>query len=250
MTVVNIVFYLRKLVMKSLRNWTTIISASLVFLLSSAAIAKEDKTADWYFAGAGGMAISFDSDITVKENSGTIEGTGDYDVNNGFVFTGAMGKKFGDFRIEAELSYRENDLNTLAVTSATVAGSTFLVNASADMDGDHSSLGGMVNGIYEFKNDSRILSDFTPFILAGVGFSRQTLDVNSIAGVSVSYDESDIVMAYQFGAGVSYPVTENAQITGQWRYFGTADPDFDDGTIQVDGEYSSHALMIGFTRSF
>ena len=215
---------------------------AIMLVMPSGAIAKDG----WYFSGAGGLAITSESDVTISENTGTAEGSGDYDFDNGYALSASIGKRFGDFRLEGEVSYRENDLDSLTLTSVTVNGTTFLGSATATLDGDYSSLGFMANGIYEFRNGT----DFTPFLLGGVGLSRQTLEIDSVAGVAVTFDEDSTVFSYQLGAGVAYAISDDARITGQYRYFGSADPEFDDGTDIIDGEYHSHSLMIGLSYSF
>ena len=77
----------------------------------------------------------------------------------------------------------------------------------------------------------------------------QTLDIDSVAGISTDFDDTSTVFAYQFGAGISYPLAKNANITGQYRYFGSEDPDFED-VQEIEGEYDSHTLMIGLTLSY
>ena len=68
-----------------------------------------------------------------------------------------------------------------------------------------------------------------------------------MAGVAVTFDEDSTVFSYQLGAGVAYAISDDAQITGQYRYFGSA---VFDGTDIIDGEYHSHSLMIGLSYSF
>ena len=220
-----------------------VLFGALAFLSSTAALAKDYIMDGWYVSGAGGLAITTDSDFQITENNNI--GEGDYDFDNGYVLVGSFGRDFGDFRFEVEGSYRKNALDSLNLTSVTVAGTTFLGNVSADLDGDHTSMGLMLNGIYDID----IGSKFIPFVLAGVGASMQTLDVDSVAGISTDFDDTSTVFAYQFGAGISYPLAKNANITGQYRYFGSEDPDFED-VQEIEGEYDSHTLMIGLTLSY
>ena len=200
---------------------------------------------DWYISGGGGLSILTNSDFR-DEVSGVGVGTGETSFKNGFALTGAVGKKFNNMRLEGELSYRRNDLDKLTISSATVGGQTFIGNASASLSGDTTSFGLMANGYYDFANESK----WTPFVMAGVGLSRQSLYVTKVGNVSTSYNQSDTVFAYQVGAGIGYSVTDSTKITAQYRFYGTSDPTFSDGTDKITGEYFNHNLLIGFTHSF
>ena len=39
-------------------------------------------------------------------------------------------------------------------------------------------------------------------------------------------------------------------VSRAYRFFGTADPEFDDGTDKVDAEYASHNIMLGVVAKF
>lgn len=219
---------------------TALLGVSMLAISTSAQAAD-----DWYVSGGAGLSILSDSDI-----KDTVTGVGSADGNvsydNGFALTGAVGKSFGDFRVEGELSYRKNDLDTLTITSVTLAGQTFAGSASAKLTGDQSTLGFMANGYYDFNNDS----SWTPFVMGGAGMARHNLDVKSVGGVATTYDETDTVFAYQMGVGVGYAVTEKADVTLQYRLFGTADATYDDGTDKIEGDYLNHSIMVGFTHAF
>lgn len=54
------------------------------------------------------------------------------------------------------------------------------------------------------------------------------------------------MFAYQVGAGVGYALTPQVTLDVKYRYFATADPDFD-GT---DMEYASHNIYAGIRLDF
>ena len=198
----------------------------------------------WYVSGGAGLSMLADSEITDTE--GAEQRRGKISHENGFAMTGAIGKTFGDFRLEGELSYRKNDLDTLTFTSATIDGQTRAVSQSGKLTGDLASLAFMGNAYYDLNNNSA----WTPFVIAGVGMAHHTLNIDSLSGEAQNYDESDTVFAYQIGAGVGYSVTEKDKVTLQYRLLGSADATFDNGTDKIEGDYMNHSIMVGFTHSF
>jgi hypothetical protein len=64
--------------------------------------------------------------------------------------------------------------------------------------------------------------------------------------------DSDWVFAYQLGGGVAYRVAPGIDITAEYRYFGTENPEFNLDAIPTTGEfeYSSHSVLFGIRYSF
>jgi opacity protein-like surface antigen len=54
------------------------------------------------------------------------------------------------------------------------------------------------------------------------------------------------VFAYQFTAGLEYPVTKRASLDLTYRYLATADPDFG----PTEAEYSTHNFTAGVRLYF
>jgi opacity protein-like surface antigen len=149
--------------------------------------------------------------------------------------------------VKGELSYRKNDLSQLELIKITRAGiGTFTGSlGTVALGGDISSLGFMVNAHRDFKTKGK----WAPFVMAGIGGASINLDVNSAAGVAKSYDESDLVFAYQAGAGIGYNFTPTVSGNFQYRFFGTTDPTFD-GVDKIEAEYQNHNFMVGITKRF
>ena len=198
----------------------------------------------WYASGNVGGAALQESFSTGKV--GALTATGDVDFDTGYGLSGAIGYASGPFRLEGELSYRINDLDQVDVESL-AAGSIIFTNLGvAALQGDVSSFGFMANGFYDFD----IGSNWTPFVMAGIGGASINLDATSVGGVAVTYDESDTVLAYQVGAGIGYKFSPTTTANFQYRFFGTSDPTFNDGTVEIDGEYLSHNFWVGITQRF
>ncbi|MCP3871539.1 MAG: outer membrane beta-barrel protein, partial [Desulfobacteraceae bacterium] len=116
----------------------------------------------WYYGLGAGAAIPTDGEWTSATN------TGDFDYDTGYLFSGAVGYKFGMPRLEAEVLYQSNDYDRNNPDGL----------ASRNPSGDINCLAFMANFYIDFTNDS----SFTPFILAGIGAANVEADL-TIAGV-------------------------------------------------------------------
>jgi len=92
-------------------------------------------------------------------------------------------------RVEGEISHRKNDWEAF-----TAQGSKLVT------EGDFSSLSFMANGWYDFNTST----NWVPFVGGGIGISAMNMEITRISGIPQSYDESDTVFSYQFGAGIGY----------------------------------------------
>ena len=198
----------------------------------------------WYVSGSGGVAILKESSST-----GTITGgsaTGDVSFDNGFGIAGSIGHAFGPIRVEGELSYRKNDLDDVTSVAGLAGTIIFTTTGAVSLGGDVSSFGFMANAFYDFDAGD----NWAPFLMAGLGGAKINIDADTVNSVAVIYDESDTVFAYQIGAGVAYNFTPQTAVNVQYRIMGTADPEFSDGTVVIDGEYMSHNFLVGLTQQF
>jgi opacity protein-like surface antigen len=202
--------------------------------------------AQWYFSGNLGVNILSDLDFQDRDTAGNSAG-GESSHDTGYVFSAAGGYSWGRVRVEGEMSYRQNDLDQLTVTSVTLAGFGSATGlATASLSGDSSAFGVMINGWYDVDTGS----PWTPFFSAGIGFASVNLNIENVGGVAVNFDESDTVFAYQVGAGLGYKLNQTTTLTLTYRYFGTSDPEFSNGVDTIDGEYQSHSVAVGAIERF
>jgi len=188
-----------------------------------------------YVSGKLGLAIANDSDISDPDLSAAYPGAGvSIEYDSGLALAGAIGTGFSNnVRIEIELAYQKNDLDKItANVSIPGVGSG---SGSLGLDGDVSSIAGLLNGYYDFKNTSA----FTPFISGGIGMANVEFD-------AYGSSDDDTVFAYQVGLGIGYAINEKVSLDLKYRYFGTADLEFD--TTEV--EYSSHNIYAGVRIGF
>lgn len=185
--------------------------------------------AQWYMGADAGVNVLQDSDVTNEATgySGTGSNKTGYalQVHGGYAF-----KPVGVVtpRLEGEIGYRRNDIKGLT---------------DSDVSGQTSTSSFMVNGILSFLPKR----SWHPFVGAGVGMSSINIDWHDS---SSTLDDSDFVLAYQGFAGVSYDVAKNWELSAQYRYFATENPEFTAGGNKLKAEYSSHAILAGFTYKF
>jgi len=104
-----------------------------------------------YVSGNIGFAMLSDSDSTVPGI--TLES----EFDTGLALGVALGYGFGKTRIEGEIAYQKNDFDKIGA-----------LGVSLDASGDVTALAFLLNGYYDFTNESR----FTPYVSAGLGFAR------------------------------------------------------------------------------
>lgn len=172
-------------------------------------------TAAPYVSGAFGMVSMSDSDISAPGFSAELS------FDPGFGFIAAVGNEFDGLRGEIEMAYRTNDVDKFSSGGF-----------SESVNGDISSLAVMGNLLVDLPLSESI----RPFLGAGIG----------LANVDLDGDDDDTVFAYQAIAGLGFPLTHVTTLDLQYRYFATADADFDGAEI----EYQTHNFFAGLRFNF
>lgn len=155
---------------------------------------------------------------------------GEAEFDAGWGVGAAIGFTSGPGRLEGEISYQKNDFDN--VSSGGIG-----LNST----GDITSTSFLVNGYYDFPTNSALV----PYITAGIGFARLEINDLAILGSPVGNSDDD-VLAYQVGFGVGYSINKQVTLDLKYRFFATADPNFD-GT---DAEYRSHNILLGIRYNF
>lgn len=215
-----------------------ILGAALAALSSPAFADTGIKLGNWYAGLQGGLNIMQDADASDSTGSGEIR------TDEGFAVGGYAGYRLDNgIRLEAEGTYRQNDLDELSVDtvfSIPVGGVT------VPLDGDVSSFAFMANIWFE----PQVGEHWLPYIGGGIGGVYIDADASS-GGVSL-IDDSTTVFGGQVGAGVGYAITSNVVVSLDYRFMVTADPEFDEvGTSdKLDAEYLNHSIMVGVRGHF
>ncbi len=189
---------------------TRLILISAALGLSAKGLAAQSLTDGAYIQGFIGYSQLQDSDF-----SGSINGarqTVGTDFDAGFGLGVAIGKEIPQWsndqigtRIELELSYRENDVDTVDFSGN---GNGNEPNVSGDIT--QTSL--FANILFDFKRDG----PFTPY--AGFGLGAAYTDIDFNYGPGVSLDDSDTNFAAQVIAGVAYDINATTAFTVDARY--------------------------------
>ena len=169
---------------------------------------------------SGDVGASWFNDITTN-SGGTLSTTG------GVNALGALGVKWCDtYRLEAEFGYQRNNLDKVTESTGVVR----------NVSGFHSATSVLANGYYDFNTGS-----IKPYLTAGLGWA--SVGINGSAN-----SETRSAFAYQFGAGLSIPLSKNIDIDARYRYFrtSTVHTDYWNDSYQIASNSVLAGLRIGF----
>lgn len=173
----------------------------------------------------------------------------DSSYSNGIGFGLVFGKGYdNNLRIEGELGYRSNDLDSFSE-----GGESFAAG------GDITAISFLFSTYYDLINPTR----FTPYFGAGAGGAYVNLDARLIdpALVDLVFSDEALALAYQLGGGVSCKLTRELTLDLGYRYFSTANLKFkdeDNTTVDASGnvlnsfetDYSAHNIALGLRLAF
>lgn len=164
----------------------------------------------WYFSLTGGANFQTD-DGFFASTVGADTLTFNPDSDTGWIIGGAVGLSLNNMvqglRIEAEVAYRENQINGSWSSTTGVADAGLL-------EYDHSTLSVMANVWYDFD-----LGGVRPYVGGGVGWAETELEGNFLGGTIPAINHSDNGFAWQLGAGLNFDISPNVQLGLGYRYF-------------------------------
>jgi outer membrane protein OmpA-like peptidoglycan-associated protein len=217
--------------------------------MASTAIASPALARDgaWYVELDGGPMIVEDIDFDLPGAPNAVSA----DHTNGYDFGGLVGYDFGMFRLEAEASYRNADVDQLKIGAAGIPGrnaATIRTNDTRNANGDSSVLSFMVNALADFGPDDGLQG----FVGGGVGVARTKFDNVSINTNGPGFlDDSDSGFAWQLLAGVRAPLTDNIDVGLKYRFFNTAKLDVVDSLGRdAEAKWKSHSILGTFAFNF
>lgn len=199
------------------------------------AFAAED---GFYLAGFFGATL-----VDEAENEDPL-GTFHLDYDAGYGAGGILGydlatayPSLGVGRLELEVGFRRNGLRR----------ADFL-DGAVDAEGNITVLSFMANSFADYRE----ALPWIPYVGVGFGYAVVALNDAKVSGVELADDE-DGVFAYQLGAGVALAFQEHLTLDLGYRFFATADPDFDfadKSQGSFESEYHSHNLFLGIRATF
>lgn len=199
----------------------TLIVIAVFFATSARVMAQEDTL---YLSAYLGLNTLQDQDYTNR----AAPVSGDLELDDAPSFGGALGFRLHrSFRVEAEVNYSSNDLDSLN-------GST----GSGPVSGDLEAMTFMLNGYYDFDLDWPVV----PYIGAGAGFGLFDASVRD-GGTNITQNSSgdDWSFVYQVGGGLRYNMSDHVSLSGGYRYIGSSDIEFD----RTEVDYSAHEIRFG-----
>ena len=227
------------------------LSLVMVFLVAVAFTAT-GYGADKYVSG--NIGISWMSDADVDDIVGITDAL-DADLELGFssgiTLLGAFGCDYGDYRLEGELGYQANDVDSVSLDVLipdVIDGEDIDIDESADLEGDITVLSLLVNGYYDIDLGGGV--ELSPTV--GVGVAQVSMDdVNFDEDVPDVFDEigldiSETTFAYQAGIGLGIPLGSNIMLDARYRYFATTDFTM----LAVNTNIESHNALLGLRVGF
>lgn len=196
----------------------------------------------WYVGVEGGWS-HFNTSSSNPTFGGVPLGSFTPNVSEGYAAGGHLGYEgllVRNLRLEAEVVYRGQNLNSVSGPGGTVS-----------TTGSINSLGLMANLIYDFKNASK----WTPYIGGGVGAADVKINDAGIPSLSsTTVSNSTWVFAYQAIGGIKYEWDRSWSVGLDYRYFATLDPTFNTTIAGIPASakthYNTHNLMLGITYHF
>ena len=206
-------------------------AAILALALTPAIAMAQPDTSNWYASVSGLWVMPATFDVSTRIEDAT--STGDMEMKSGLgvLVAGGFESEFG-LRGEIELGYRKLDIDKV----------TYPGEGSSSVDGDVSTMSIMANGYYTFE-----VGPVRPYVGGGIGFARHE---GTDATEAPETSGKDTLLAYQGMAGVSIPLTDTIEGRLGYRYFATADAEFDDDLSGVEMSYATHSIEAGLLFRF
>ncbi len=180
-------------------------------------IAAEANAEAWYVGGYGGLNYTHDGNV----NAAGVDAS--YDLGL------ALGAYAGFFvqdnaRLEADLSYRANDLDS---------------RGGVAIAGEAETTALLVNALFDISLESAV----QPHIGAGIGIAEVDYRIGN-----GQFD--DTVLAFQLIVGADIEIVPATNLTLDYRLFVTEDLNVGGGVGFGSVEYINSAFLVGLRRSF
>lgn len=201
----------------------TTLATVAVLTAPMSSMAKEDS---FYLKANIGIGMNLDSDV---DNISRTAESAKITYDAGFTGSLAAGYDFANpLRMELELIRQKSDMEVFSSNNA----------FGSPNEGDLKKHALMLNAFYDVDTGSA----WTPFVGAGMGWSRIDVDAPGFNGS----DNEDDVFAYQLIGGVAYAINEQWSVDAQYRFRGTSDATIDGADFDVN----SNDVMVGLRFNF
>ena len=224
-----------------------ILAALASTALAAPAFARDNA---WYVGAEGGGMLLEDLKFDVSPVLPITGGQTTVDSKVGFDVDGIIGYDFGMFRLEGEVGYKRNRVNSITTgpsrTPANIGGVGAPPATYPDASGKNSALSFMVNGLLDFGGEE----GFSGYVGGGAGVARVKFSGYNVSGDDFLND-SDSKFAWQAIAGVRYPVTTNVDVGVKYRFFNVRNVKvFDRLGAEYEGNWRSHSVLLSLVYNF
>jgi OmpA-OmpF porin, OOP family len=207
--------------------------------IATPAFARNDA---WYIGVEGGAMIVEDINFKLAGASTQILKT---DHKAGYDVDGIIGYDFGAFRMEAEVGYKQAEVDG-HTTNVALAGIPAGIYGKTRARGTSSALSFMLNGLLDFGDDDGL----SGFVGGGVGVARVKFSKFGISPTTL-LDDSDTGFAYQALAGIRAPLTDNIDVGLKYRFFNADKVNVIAKTgAGLDTRFRSHSILGSFIYNF
>ena len=165
----------------------------------------------------GNLGVSLAGTADVEADLDGLTGSGDIDLENGWLASAALGSGFRGVRVEAEVIYSSNDVDE---------------DGFEDVSVEH--LGLLANVLYDFP----VTGAFRPYVGAGAGVGNTQVELGDD-------DADDTGLAWQLRAGATVGSEEGVMWDIGYRYLNLADFEVSEEDASLEAEAAVHAITVG-----
>ena len=194
---------------------------------------------DWYGSVSIGGAHTPDSDFSVSGAGLSIEG--ETELDNDIEIRMSAGRRIGTFRVELEGG--RSKFNVESNIAKRLSAGTFLTITLPNVkisynDSDIELISGHANLWFDFDTGTK----WRPFLGGGIGITRADLTVGASDNGGTKLEADDTSVSFQFGAGVSYALTDTTFIDFSYRYSKAPNLRFEYTNAGIPTRYDTEAV--------
>lgn len=157
------------------------------------------------------------------------------DARGGGDIAGALGYRYGNFRVEGEILYGRNNVERIRFSGG-----------GGEMSGYYDLWGATVNFFYDIPTGAR----FRPYLGAGMGGVLFEAHDITLPGFPPTNGRNRL-FAYKLMAGVSGALSDRWRLLLGYRLLGLGGQDYETGGIPLHGDpIRTHALQAGVQYHF
>lgn len=188
------------------------------------------------------LAGAFNDDTDLK-NFKSVSGAGrsaSMDMDNSFLFEGAIGRDFGDFRLDVSAGRMESDVKNMTLSGAGYEGR-----------GSYSIVPLLLSAYYDVPTNSPV----KPFLGAGAGIAWVEYDMPR-SGTAFGSDDDAFVPAYHVTLGTGFQINPQLSLVASYRYLWTGEGEFkgysaaEGASEKVKASFGSHLARFGMRFGF